>query len=187
MRMILHTESSLGLGGQEMRIVTEARWLLANGWAGLIACQPESRLLVEARAAGLPVAIVTMRGPLDLRAMAALGRLMKEHRVALVHTHSSIDSWVATLAAKALSLPVVRSRHVSIPIPRRRALVYRLADRASRAARPLRRWSGRQGCGRGESSQSRRGWTRAAFTRESPARPCARSWASGDRSPASSP
>ncbi len=129
MRMILHTESSLGLGGQEMRIVTEARWLLAHGWAVLIACQPESRLLVEARAAGLPVAMVTMRGPLDLRAMAALGRLMKEHRVALVHTHSSVDSWVATLAARARSLPVVRSRHVSIPIPRRRALVYRLADR----------------------------------------------------------
>lgn len=127
--MILHTESSLGLGGQEIRIMTEVPWLLAHGWDTLVACQPDSRLLVEARAAGLPLVTVKMRGPVDLRAIAALRRLMKERRVALVHTHSSIDSWVATLAAKTLSLPVVRSRHVSIPIPRRRALVYRLADR----------------------------------------------------------
>jgi glycosyltransferase involved in cell wall biosynthesis len=126
---ILHTESSLGLGGQEIRIMTEVRWLLAHGWDTLVACQPESRLLVEARAAGLPLVTVKMRGPVDLRAIAALRRLMKERKVALVHTHSSIDSWVATLAAKTLSLPVVRSRHVSIPIARRRALVYRLADR----------------------------------------------------------
>ena len=129
MNRILHTESSLGLGGQEIRIMTEMRWLLAHGWETLVACQPDGRLLVEARAAGLPLVTVKMRSPLDLPAIAALRRLMKERQVALVHTHSSIDSWLATLAAKTLSLPVVRSRHVSIPIPRRRALVYRLADR----------------------------------------------------------
>ncbi|MBI3625833.1 MAG: glycosyltransferase family 4 protein [Candidatus Rokubacteria bacterium] len=127
--VILHAESSLGLGGQEIRIMTETRWLLAHGWDALVACQPESRLLVAARAAGLPFVAVKMRGPVDLRAIAALRRLAKEREVALVHTHSSIDSWAATLAAKTLGLPVVRSRHVSIPIPRRRALVYRLADR----------------------------------------------------------
>jgi glycosyltransferase involved in cell wall biosynthesis len=52
---------------------------------------------------------------------------MRARGVALVHTHSSIDSWLAGLAAKSLRLPVVRSRHVTIPI--RRGLVYRLADR----------------------------------------------------------
>jgi glycosyltransferase involved in cell wall biosynthesis len=40
-----------------------------------------------------------------------------------------VDSWVAGVAARSLGLAVVRSRHVSIPIPRRRALVYHLADR----------------------------------------------------------
>ena len=129
MSTILHTESSLGLGGQEIRIMTEVPWLLAHGWRVLIACQPESRLLTEARAAALPVVEVKMGSPLDVRAIATLRGLMKTRDVALVHTHSSVDSWVATLAAKTLSLPVVRSRHVSIPIRRRRALVYRLADR----------------------------------------------------------
>lgn len=126
---ILHTEASWGLGGQEIRLVAEARWLLDHGWGALVACQPGSRLMAEARAAEIPVVAVKMRNPFDLPAVRDLRRLMRARGVRLVHTHSSIDSWVATIAAKSLALPVVRSRHVSIPILRRRGLVYHLADR----------------------------------------------------------
>jgi glycosyltransferase involved in cell wall biosynthesis len=128
-RVILHTESSVGFGGQEIRVLGESRWLLAHGWGALIACQPGSRLFSEAKAAGLPVAAIAMRGVLDVPALLALRRLMKARGVRLVHTHSSVDSWLATVAAKSLGLPVVRGRHVTIPVLRRRALVYRLADR----------------------------------------------------------
>jgi glycosyltransferase involved in cell wall biosynthesis len=128
-RVILHTESSVGFGGQEIRVLGETRWLLAHGWSALIACQPGSRLRDEARAAGLPVTAIAMRSVLDVPALLALRRLMRTRRVGLVHTHSSIDSWLATAAAKSLGLPVVRGRHVTIPVLRRRALVYRLADR----------------------------------------------------------
>lgn len=128
-RVVLHTEASLGLGGQEIRILGEVRWLAQHGWDALIACQPESHLLGEARVAGLPVVAVSMRGAWDLAALLGLRRLMRRRRVALVHTHSSVDSWLAGLAARSLGLPVVRSRHVSILVRRRRALVYHLADR----------------------------------------------------------
>lgn len=127
--LILHTEAATGLGGQELRILTEARWLLDHGWGALIACQPESPLAREAAAAGVPFVGVRMRGAADLAALAVLRRLMRTRGVALVHTHSSVDSWLATLAARSVGLPVVRSRHVTIPIRRRRALVYRLAHR----------------------------------------------------------
>ena len=70
-----------------------------------------------------------MRRALDLRALLALRRLVAERDVALVHTHSSVDSWLGALAARSRRRPVVRSRHVTIAIPRRRGLVYRLADR----------------------------------------------------------
>jgi glycosyltransferase involved in cell wall biosynthesis len=70
-----------------------------------------------------------MRHPFDLGALLALRRLMRTRGVCLVHTHSSVDSWLAMFAAKTLGLPVVRSRHVTIPVSRQRALVYRLADR----------------------------------------------------------
>jgi glycosyltransferase involved in cell wall biosynthesis len=95
----------------------------------LVAAQPASRLLSEAERAGVPALPVRMRGAWAVGAGLALRRLMRERRVDVVHTHSSVDSWVAGVAARSLGLAVVRSRHVSIPIPRRRALVYHLADR----------------------------------------------------------
>ena len=129
MQTVLHTESSGGHGGQEIRTLAEARWLLGHGWKALIACQPYSPLFAEAKAAGIPVEPVRMRGTTDLGAVLRLRRLIRERGVSLVHTHSSVDSWLAGVAAKSLGRPVVRTRHVSIPIRRRRALVYRLADR----------------------------------------------------------
>jgi len=128
-RVVLHTEASLGLGGQEIRILSEVRWLLDHGWSAFIACSPQSRLLAEATAARLPVVPVAMPSAVSLRAVLMLRRLMRARRVSVVHTHSSVDSWLGAIAARSLGLPVVRSRHVSIPILRRRALVYRLADR----------------------------------------------------------
>src|SRR5687768_17037414 len=70
-----------------------------------------------------------MRHAIDLRAVLALRRLFRARGARLVHTHSSVDSWVGGLAARSLGLPVVRSRHVTIAVPRRRTLVYRLAHR----------------------------------------------------------
>ena len=127
MLTLLHTESSLGRGGQEIRTLAETRWLIGHGWNALIACQPDSLLLLEARAASVPVESIRMRGAADVGALFRLRRLIRARRVSIVHTHSSVDSWLGSLAAKSLGRPVVRSRHVSIPI--RHTLVYRLADR----------------------------------------------------------
>jgi glycosyltransferase involved in cell wall biosynthesis len=127
MPTLLHTESSLGRGGQEIRTLAETRWLIGHGWNALIACQPDSLLLLEARAASVPVESIRMRGAADVRALFRLRRLIRARGVSIVHTHSSVDSWLGSLAAKSLGRPVVRSRHVSIPI--RHTLVYRLADR----------------------------------------------------------
>ena len=127
MHTILHTESSRGHGGQEIRTLAEVRWLLGHGWRALIACQPDSPLFVEAKAASIPVEGIRMAGASDVGAIVRLRRLIRDRGASLVHTHSSVDSWLAGIAAKTLGRPVVRTRHVSIPI--RRALVYRLADR----------------------------------------------------------
>jgi len=129
MHIVLHTESSHGHGGQEIRTLAETRWLIDHGWRSLIVCQPDSPLLAEARASSIPVEAVRMGSAIDIGAIVRLRRLMRERGVSLVHTHSSVDSWLGGVAAKSLGRPVVRSRHVSIPIRRRRALVYRLADR----------------------------------------------------------
>ena len=132
--LVVHTEASIGFGGQELRIIAETCWLVAHDWQACIIAQPGSRLATEARAAGLAVTELAMRQATDLRALVAIRRLLVARRARLVHTHSSVDSWVAGLAARSLGLPVVRSRHVTIAVPRRRALVYRLAHRVLTSA-----------------------------------------------------
>ena len=93
---------------------------------GLIAGQPGSPLLAEAAGAGLDTALCGCAAAGSCRLFVPL-RLLRERAVDVVHTHSSVDSWLGGLAARSRGVRVVRSRHVSIPI--RGALVYRLAHR----------------------------------------------------------
>jgi glycosyltransferase involved in cell wall biosynthesis len=134
---ILHTEASRGLGGQELRVVAESRWLLDHGWTVLVACQPQARLRAEAERAGVPAIPLAMRSAGDVAAILRLHRVLRRQAVDLVHTHSSVDAWVGGLAARLCGRPVVRSRHVSIRI--RSGWVYRLADRVITSGETVRR------------------------------------------------
>jgi glycosyltransferase involved in cell wall biosynthesis len=130
MLTILHTEASPGWGGQEIRILSEATAFAKRGFRLLVACQPGSRLALEAQCHGLSVRPIAMRRAYDAMACWRLRRLMRTEGVDLVHTHSSVDAWLAGFAARSLRLPVVRSRHVSIPVKRRWNFVYNaLCDR----------------------------------------------------------
>jgi len=140
MRTVLHTESSPGLGGQELRTLSEARWTAERGWRVVLAGQPDGRFVGQARAAGLEAVGVRMRGAWDLGAVCALQRLIRREQVSIVHTHSSVDGWVGGLAARAAGVPVVRTRHVSIRIRRRWNPVYRwLADRVITSGEAIRK------------------------------------------------
>src|ERR671931_267781 len=88
---VLHTEASLGFGGQELRILAESHWLGEHGIRALIAAQPGSRLLSEAERAGIPAIPMPMRGAWDLAAMCRLRGVARTYGADLVHTHSSID------------------------------------------------------------------------------------------------
>ena len=140
MRTVLHTESSPGLGGQEIRTLNEARWTGERGWRVIVAGQPDGRFVTRAQAAGLETASVRMRRAWDVAAVARLVRLIRRERVSLVHTHSSVDGWVGGLAARAAGVPVVRTRHVSIRIRRGFNPVYTwLADRVITSGEAIRR------------------------------------------------
>ena len=139
MRTVLHTESSPGLGGQEVRTLTEARWIAERGWRVLLAGQPGAAFTERARQLGIDVVEMPMRGAWDLSAVARLARLVRNEGVGLVHTHSSVDGWVGGLAARIARVPVVRTRHVSIRIRRRLNPVYRwLADRVITSGEAIR-------------------------------------------------
>ena len=116
---IIHTESSLGWGGQEIRILTEAEGMRARGHVLEIWAAPGSNILPEAQKRGLttralPIARKTVHGVLALR------RALCESRPDVINTHSSTDAWLVALARLTLrdAPPVVRTRHISAPVPK---------------------------------------------------------------------
>src|SRR5262249_60092897 len=87
--LICHTEASSGFGGQEIRTLAEAAWLVEHGYRTLLICQPGSRILREADLRHLATVPVTMRSALDAGGFLRVRRVLADQRVSLVHTHSS--------------------------------------------------------------------------------------------------
>jgi len=114
---ILHTEASLGWGGQEHRIVAEAQIMVQRGHRVLIAADPRGELAVRAPQAGLPVLPVRFGGRQNFSAVLTLRRLLRQHSIDILNTHSSLDSWLGALALWGRSQTrLVRTRHLSTPI-----------------------------------------------------------------------
>ena len=116
---ILHTESSLGWGGQEIRILTEARGMLDRGHRVTLLTPLEAEIFPAAKRKGIPVESVNIAkkrvGPLF-----AMRDWLKRHgsQFDVINTHSSTDSWLAAVACATLNdkPALVRTRHVSTPI-----------------------------------------------------------------------
>lgn len=119
---VLHTESSLGWGGQENRILNEMLGLRALGHRSVVACQPRAKLGQRAREAGFEVHELRMRNALDLAAVLGLRRLMRGAGIDVVNTHSGRDTQLAGVAARSLGRGrprIVRTRHLALPITSR--------------------------------------------------------------------
>lgn len=114
---IVHTEASMGWGGQEIRILTETAGMIARGHRVEVWAAADSNILREAARRGLPHRAV----PLSRRRianLAAMRRALIELQPDVVNTHSSTDSWLSALACVGLKTTpaIVRTRHVSVPV-----------------------------------------------------------------------
>lgn len=119
---IVHTEASCGWGGQELRILSEAAGLIDRGHRVTLLCPPESNIFREAGRHGVPAEALPI-GRKRLRGLLALRRWLAAHAVDVVNTHSSTDTWLTALACASLRQPppLVRTRHISAPIPKNAA------------------------------------------------------------------
>ncbi|MBF0171929.1 MAG: glycosyltransferase family 4 protein [Magnetococcales bacterium] len=115
---ILHTESSLGWGGQEIRLLSESRAMIERGHEVRLLCPPDSRIRTAADRYQIPVTIAPM-GRKNLTGLLAVRSWLAAHPADVVVTHSSTDSWLVALASQTLSrpAPIVRLRHVSTAVP----------------------------------------------------------------------
>lgn len=121
---ILHTENSIGWGGQEIRILTEAAGMIGRGHEVQLIAPRESRIFEEAPARGVPVTALPIAKK-RLAGVLAMRAWLKTNPVDVINTHSSTDSWLAALACATLRgapppgapvPPIVRTRHVSAPV-----------------------------------------------------------------------
>lgn len=119
---ILHTEASLAWGGQEIRILTEAKGFVRRGHTVVIAASPDSLLYARAGEAGLPTEAVSMQKRGYPAAVKTLLRVIAKHQIDVVHTHSSRDSWLGLFAARFSGRRprLIRTRHLSTPIGKNR-------------------------------------------------------------------
>ncbi len=127
---VLHTESSLGWGGQERRTLRELVGLSRETFRPLLACQAESRIGEEGRKQGIHVESVKIRGNLDLIAAVRFLWICHRFSVDIVHTHSTADSWSASAAARLSPRrpKIVRTRHLSAAFHNRWIYTF-MADR----------------------------------------------------------
>lgn len=116
---ILHTESSCGWGGQEIRILTEAEGMVRRGHQVTLICPEQAPISEAARRRGLtvvnlPIARKSWRGWRALRHWLAV----HGGDLSVINCHSSTDSWLCALACASLRKPppIVRTRHVSSPV-----------------------------------------------------------------------
>jgi glycosyltransferase involved in cell wall biosynthesis len=117
---VLHTESSLGWGGQEIRILEEAKGIAGRGHRLIIACQSESELSIRAKDAGLEVITLSMRKISYLSAVLKLRSIIDDYGVDILNTHSSRDSWLGSIAGRlSKKRPIIlRTRHLSTTVSR---------------------------------------------------------------------
>lgn len=115
---ILHTEWSDGWGGQERRILSEMSGMRSRGHRMLLACRPQAAMSKRASAAGIQVHHYPFSGKFHLPTICGLIRLIGAEHVDIVNTHSGIDSWTGGIAARWCGVPLLRTRHLNLPLKR---------------------------------------------------------------------
>ena len=120
---IVHTESSVGWGGQELRVLTEAAGFIERGHRVTVYAAPGARIVDEAPRFGVPLVTLPIgrKRPGGVRSIV---RALDDHPVDIINAHSSTDAWLDALACgwlDAMRRPrpvLVRTRHVSVAVPR---------------------------------------------------------------------
>lgn len=113
---ILHTESSSGWGGQEIRILNESIGLRKRGHEIFIAVEKGGGLAAKARAQGFIVYELKFKKSMLFLTLLQLLWVIKKHKIDCVNTHSSMDAWIGGFAARIARKKIVRTRHLSTPI-----------------------------------------------------------------------
>jgi len=123
---ILHTEWMGVIGGQTNRVMDDLLIAREIGARVTLACKRGSYLQHAAFKNRINTYEVPFKYLLDPISFLQLIRIITKENIDIVNTHSSKDSYVATLAAKFLGKKIIRSRHMMLT--KRPGFIYKAAD-----------------------------------------------------------
>jgi glycosyltransferase involved in cell wall biosynthesis len=117
-KTILHTEAATGFGGQQIRILNELIGLKQKGYRMLLAAPESSQIFREANKLDIETFPVSFTRNAFFSSIFKIIRIINQEPVNIISTHSSRDSWPASIAARISSKKpmLVRTRHMSHPI-----------------------------------------------------------------------
>jgi glycosyltransferase involved in cell wall biosynthesis len=114
---IIHSESSKGWGGQEVRTFNEMVALRDCGHAVELVCPSRAILGSRCEDAGFTVHRAEMKTGGNVSSMLQITSLLRRRKFDVVNTHSGHDTLVAGSAARLAGTPlIVRTRHLALPI-----------------------------------------------------------------------
>lgn len=119
---IVHTESSGGWGGQEIRILNEAREFIKRGHPVTLVVSDNSPIAARAKEYNINTVELPI-GKKTLKGLMAMRRWIADNDFDVINTHSSSDSWMVALGMRLAfkKKPLVRTRHVSAPVSNNRS------------------------------------------------------------------
>ena len=117
---IVHSESEIGWGGQERRILAELAGFQRRGYDVCLLAAPHSLIYERSTRAGIPrypLNVAKWRFPITVLETA---RWLRRQRPDILNTHSSRDGWYVGLAGRLAGVRlIVRTRHIDAAIRNR--------------------------------------------------------------------
>jgi len=110
--MVLFTESSMNVGGQERQFFQQIEELKRLNVCTVLACKKNSQVYEFAQSVNVETFTFSFRGALDLKTIFGLRRLIKVRKIKACVCHSGHDTNTLGIAVKTLLNPprIVRSR-----------------------------------------------------------------------------
>lgn len=123
---LVHVDAERTFSGGEVQVFLLIEGLRARGHRCVLVAPPGSRAEAEARARGIEVRAVRMRGDVDVFAVVELTRVLREIAPHVVHLHTGRATWLGALAARAAERPAISTRRMDRAVRRgwRTRLVY---------------------------------------------------------------
>jgi glycosyltransferase involved in cell wall biosynthesis len=117
---IVHSEASLGWGGQEHRVLAELASFRRRGSKVWLVAPDNSEIFRRTTAEKIPAEPLRLGKMNFLPEVIRLARWLKRERIEVLNTHSSRDGWLLGIAGRLAGVPlIIRTRHIDVDYPNR--------------------------------------------------------------------